>query len=437
MNKKSSIYCISLVMILSMITKIISMASRIVMSRELGVEAVSLYSLVNPIFVFLITISTFSLPTTIATLVSKNPLKGKKIFITSLIIGIILNIFFIIIISFFSQYIAELLLHNYKTEPSIKLLALVVPLTTLSSIIKGYFMGKKELILTSESSLIEECSRLLSVILLIGFFKNFDDEIKSTFFILVMIIGEIIQTSYLILSSGKKYIKNIYKLKDIFSSEDYIFNEVISLSLPLTLSRVVTSFSFMMEPIILTTLLFKQGYSSEEITLNYGILSSYVMPLLLFPGFFSLAVSNYLLPNLSSLIAKNKYSEGQKLFYKILIFTGILGLFFTLIFMFFGDKIIQIIYHVNYGNKEIKLLAFPFIIYYIETPINTAMHALNQSKIAFKSSLISSCVRVILLITLSKFFSYLSVAFSTLGACYLDVLINYLTINKLFKRNNK
>ena len=437
MNKKSSIYCISLVMILSMITKIISMASRIIMSRELGVEAVSLYSLVNPIFVFLITISTFSLPTTIATLVSKNPLKGKKIFITSLIIGIILNIFFIIIISFFSQYIAELLLHNYKTEPSIKLLALVVPLTTLSSIIKGYFMGKKELILTSESSLIEECSRLLSVILLIGFFKNFDDEIKSTFFILVMIIGEIIQTSYLILSSGKKYIKNIYKLKDIFSSEDYIFNEVISLSLPLTLSRVVTSFSFMMEPIILTTLLFKQGYSSEEITLNYGILSSYVMPLLLFPGFFSLAVSNYLLPNLSSLIAKNKYYEGQKLFYKILIFTGILGLFFTLIFMFFGDKIIKIIYHVNYGNKEIKLLAFPFIIYYIETPINTAMHALNQSKIAFKSSLISSCVRVILLITLSKFFSYLSVAFSTLGACYLDVLINYLTINKLFKRNNK
>lgn len=437
MNKKSSIYCISLVMILAMITKIISMASRIIMSRELGVEAVSLYSLVNPIFVFLITISTFSLPTTIATLVSKNPLKGKKTFITSLIIGIILNIFFIIIISFFSQYIAELLLHNYKTEPSIKLLALVVPLTTLSSIIKGYFMGKKELILTSKSSLIEECSRLLSVILLIGFFKNFDDEIKSTFFILVMIIGEIIQTSYLILSSGKKYIKNIYKLKDIFSSEDYIFNEVISLSLPLTLSRVVTSFSFMMEPIILTTLLFKQGYSSEEITLNYGILSSYVMPLLLFPGFFSLAVSNYLLPNLSSLIAKNKYSEGQKLFYKILIFTGILGLFFTLIFMFFGDKIIQIIYHVNYGNKEIKLLAFPFIIYYIETPINTAMHALNQSKIAFKSSLISSCVRVILLITLSKFFSYLSVAFSTLGACYLDVLINYLTINKLFKRNNK
>ena len=153
-------------------------------------------------------------------------------------------------------------------------------------------MGKKELILTSESSLIEECSRLLSVILLIGFFKNFDDEIKSTFFILVMIIGEIIQTSYLILSSGKKYIKNIYKLKDIFSSEDYIFNEVISLSLPLTLSRVVTSFSFMMEPIILTTLLFKQGYSSEEITLNYGILSSYVMPFLLFPGFFSLAVKN-------------------------------------------------------------------------------------------------------------------------------------------------
>ena len=39
------------------------------MSRELGLEAVSIYSLVNPIFVFLITVATFSLPTAIATLV--------------------------------------------------------------------------------------------------------------------------------------------------------------------------------------------------------------------------------------------------------------------------------------------------------------------------------------------------------------------------------
>ena len=44
------------------------------------------------------------------------------------------------------------------------------------------------------------------------------------------------------------------------------------------------------------------------------------------------------------------------------------------------------IYQVDYGKNEIKMLSLPFIIYYIETPINVSMHAINQSKIAFRQS---------------------------------------------------
>ena len=437
MNKKSSIVCIISVMFISMLTKIVSMSSRIIMSRELGIEAVSIYSLINPIFVFLITLVTFSLPTTLATLVSRNPSKAKKIFLTSFFIGLVFNTFFILIITFFDKFIADTLLHNLDTLYSIRLLALVVPLTTFSSIIKGYYMGKKELILTSSSSLIEECSRFISVIALIGYFNSFTNDIKATFFILVMIIGEIFQTSYLLLSSGKKYLVKIPKIKEILDFDRQTFHEVFSISTPLTLSRIVTSFTYMIEPIILTNILINQGMTSNQITIDYGILSSYVMPLLLFPGFFSLAIGNFLLPNLSSLISQRKYHEGEKLFYKLLFFTFLIGLFFSLFFFFYGDKVIQLIYQVDYGSKEIKVLAIPFIIYYIETPINTAMHALNQTKVAFKSSLLSSFVRISLLIVACRYFNVFAVAISTLASCYLDVLINYLTINSFFKRNNK
>lgn len=435
MNKKSPVACIVSVMFLGMLTKIISMASRIIMSRELGVEAVAIYSLVNPLFVFAITIATFSLPTVIATLVSRHPERAKKIFLTSLLIGIFFNVIFILIIVFAGKFIAIYLLHNVKTYPSIRLLALVVPLTTLSSIIKGYFMGKKELVLTSTSSLIEECSRLLSTLALAGFFVHLDSEIKATFFILVMIIGEIFQTTYLLLSSGRQYLKNIAKIQGIFYRENHVFPEVVSLSFPLTLSRLVTSFTFMIEPMILTAVLLSQGYSSEEITLNYGVLSSYVMPLLLFPGFFSLSIANYLLPNLSSLIAQNKYKEGRTLFNRLLLMTFFIGVVFSVAFFFWGDRMIALVYHVNYGKEEIKKLAIPFLIYYVETPVNIAMHALNQSKVAFKSSLLSSFVRISLLVVLSKYFGVFAVALSTLASCYLDVIINYLTVCHIFKRN--
>lgn len=435
MNKNSSIHSIISIMFLSMITKIISMSTRIIMSRELGIDAVSIYSLINPIFVFFITLVTFSLPTTISTLISKYPLKTKKIFITSLLLTIIFNIIFIIILSFSYEYFALNILHNNQTIYSLKLLSIVVPLTTISSLIKGYYMGKKELILTSTSSLIEECSRLISTILLLEFFKNFNNSIKATFFILVLIIGEIIQTSYLLLSSGKKYLKNIKKLQ-LFDEKNYIFNPILKLSFPMTLSRIVTSFSYMIEPILITNLLLLYGLDSETITLKYGILSSYVMPLLLFPGFFSLSIGNYLLPNLSSLISKNKIKEGKILFNKMLIISLILGIIFSLIFLFFGDKILQFIYHINDGGKEIKLLAIPFIIYYIETPINVTMHAINKTKTSFYSSLIASLIRIIFLIILSKYLSVFAIAIATLISCYFDVISNYLTIRFFFKRNN-
>lgn len=437
MNKKSSLNSIFSIMLLTMMTKIISMSSRIIMSRELGLEAVSIYSLVNPIFVFLITVATFSLPTTIATLVSKYPKKNKNILFCSLLIASIINLIFIILITLFSNFIAENLLNNIDTLYSIRLLTIVVPLTTFSNIIKGYYMGKKELILTSESSLIEECSRLLSVVCLIGFFNNFTNDIKATFFILVMIIGEIIQTSYLLLSTGLNQIKKIPKIWDFSLLDKENFNQVLSLSTPLTLSRIVTSFTFMIEPILLTNILIKQGLNSTQITLDYGILSSYVMPILLLPGFFSLSIGNYLLPNLSSLIGQKRYHESRKLFNKTLILSFIIGLFFSLFFFFFGDKVINIIYQVDYGKNEIKMLSLPFIIYYIETPINVSMHAINQSKIAFKSSLLSSFVRITLLIFLAKYFNVFAVSIATLSSCYLDVIINYLIIHSFFKRHDK
>lgn len=437
MKKKSSIQCLISVMFIGMITKIISMSSRILSSRELGVSAVSIYSLVNPIFVFLITIASFSLPTAIATLISKHPEKGKKVFLTCLMITMAINLVIIALLLAGAEWIARSLLHNADTIPSLYLLCIVVPLTSVSSLVKGYYLGRQEMILTSTSSLIEECSRLLSVICLGGLFVHFSDSVKATFFVLVMIIGEIIQTTYLIFTSGSYYIRNIAKLTGFFEKENYIFPEVMQIGLPLTLSRLVTSFTFMLEPILITSLLTGQGMDGSQVTLEYGILSSYVTPMLMFPGFFSLAISNYLLPKLSSLIGKKRYAAGEKLFNRILLYTFLIGSAMSVIFFFFGGDLIRWIYRVDYGKEEIRRLAIPFVIYYIETPINISMHALNLSRHSFRSSLASSLLRLILLVVLSRYLSVFAVSAATLASCYLDVLLNYLMIHRVFKRNDE
>ena len=436
MNKKLTISPIITIIILASITKIVSMASRIILNRELGLEAVSIFSLINPLFVFAITLATFSLPTVLSTLIAKHPNNAKKIFLSSLLIAITLNTIFVVMILLFSRLIAQNLLHNLDTIYCIKLLAIVVPLTTISSIIKGYYMGKNEIILTSESSLIEELARFISAILLINFFNNFNSSIKATFFVLVMIIGEIIQTTYLLLSSGTKYMKNMAKIKGIFEIDKNSISQVLNLSFPLTTSRIITSFTYMLEPIIITSLIVYYNKNSNDLMLSYGVISSYVLPLLLFPGFFSNAISNNLLPNISKSIENKEFKKSKRTFNNSLLICFIIGLFFSFIFLLFGDYLLYKIYHIKQGLNEIKWLSLPFIIYYIESPINITMHALNKSKEAFKSSLIAAVARIIILLITFKTFNINALCIATLVSCYLDVIINYIHIKLFFKRNN-
>lgn len=61
--------------------------------------------------------------------------------------------------------------------------------------------------------------------------------------------------------------------------------ECLSIGIPNTTGRLIGSFGYFLEPIILSSVLIMVGYNSNFITREYGILSGYVMPLLLLPSF--------------------------------------------------------------------------------------------------------------------------------------------------------
>ena len=93
-----------------------------------------------------------------------------------------------------------------------------------------------------------------------------------------------------------------------FKTDKVILKDVLNISIPATGSRLIGSLVYFFEPIILTFCLKYSGYSSKFITLEYGIINGYVYPLLLMPSFFTLAISNALLPVISNSYANKKYN---------------------------------------------------------------------------------------------------------------------------------
>ena len=149
------------------ITKILSFFVRIVYTRLIGVEGVSLYSLTLPTYSLLITIAQLSLPTTISKLVAENKNNNLKIVSNATYIILFINTIVMIIMLLSSKYIAINLLHEEKTYILLISMSLTFPIISISSIIKGYFYGKQNVIPNVVSNIVEEIVRITLIIIII------------------------------------------------------------------------------------------------------------------------------------------------------------------------------------------------------------------------------------------------------------------------------
>ena len=436
MKKKNQTFYLLEVLILGLRAKFISLLSKILMNRELGVEAMGLFSLVNPLVILLISLSNLSLPNAIATLISKNPKKDKVILISAFSIFVVLSLSLMTITLFLENFISTTILKNKDVIYCIRASLIMIPLTSLSAIIKGYYLGKGEISLTSSSQTYEEAGRLLFIMIIIFLYKDVSTPIKASYAIYSLAFGEIFQISYMVLfsSTNKRNIIPEFKRNYVLSKHE--IKPLLNISIPLTFSRIVGSITYFFEPIIFTSVMLKNNCSITQITIDYGILSSYVMPLLLMPSFISVSLSNYLIPNMGKLISKKKDKEALNLFSKISIICLFIGFLISIFFFVFSPYLLDFLYGDTSGNTLIKTLCFPFIIYYIETPIIALLNIYELSKKSFISTVISSIFRIILLFPFVNKFGVIGISFATLISVVIDISLNIFFLIFFFKRNN-
>ena len=185
-------------------------------------------------------------------------------------------------------------------------IGIYAPFVTLTSLYKGYLIGNNRITITSLSQIIEEIARLIFIYITASYFINKNTSYASMGIIVGMWIGEIFQMLSLIITNYGKNLKINKIIKNIFKNETFEYKELLNISLPITLSRLITSFTFSLEPIIYTNVMINNNFTSEYITKSYGILQTYVNPILFLPSFFISSLSLILLPTLSKLYHQKK-----------------------------------------------------------------------------------------------------------------------------------
>lgn len=376
-----------------LLTKILGMVIRIVTTRVIGLEGIGLYMLVMPTYSLFITIATLSLPIAISKLVSENTRNNKNVILGIIPIALLFNIIVITILILSSKFISNTLLQNSKLYYPILAMSVTLPFITLSSIIRGYFFGRQKMIPHVTSNLFEQIVRLAMTIIITPYLLKFGIISAVTGLILFNVVSELLSIFILFFFMPK----NVKITKNDLKPDYDNVKDLFSISFPTTTGRIISSIGGFLEPIVITFVLLAIGYNNDYITMEYGIISGYVFPMVMLPQFLSGAVSSALLPTISSYNALNMKKAIKRKLYQAISFSLLIGIFFTIIFMIFPELSLKIMFNETEGAKYLFFAAPIFLLTYIQGPIVSTLQAIDEAKIVMNSSLIGVVVKTIVL----------------------------------------
>lgn len=378
------------------LAKVLGMLGKIIYTRIAGVNVVGLYTMITPTFMLIISICQFSFPISISKISAEEKYDNKSLLKSAYFVGSIISIILIIILILTSNLIA-LSLHNKLLAPAILSISAIIPFVMISSVQRGFLHGKEDMLPASITNVTEEIIKIILILFLLPIAISKGDITSVIFLILFNVITESSNILFMQKAISKKYISN---KKGKVNKK--IIKEILSISIPTTSVRLIASIGFFLEPIILTNTLLSSGYSPNYITMEYGIINSYIVPLLSIPSFFSISIASALLPNITKAYANKKYDEFNRKLLKLMFLSMLVGAVCLTIILIFPNEILKLVYNVNFGINYIYLIGPFFLILYMQPTLSVALQAMDKTNKLFLTSTISVIIKYSALYVLGK-----------------------------------
>lgn len=421
-----------------LVTRVLGFINRIVIARFIGEEGVGLYMMAFPTMILVVTITQIGLPVAISKNVAEAEARGdtakiKKILIVSLATTISLSIVFTPALILLAPLLSETLFTDNRTHLPLMAIAPIVPIIAVSSVIRGYFQGRQNMKPAAYSQMIEQVVRISLIALMTKAFLPYGIEYAAAGAMLAAVIGELASLLYLMTTFKLK--KKFRVRKQFFkyvSSGKSTFNELMTVALPTTGSRMIGSVAWFFEPIVVAQSLALAGVAAAAATKQYGALTGFAMPLLMLPSFITYSLSTSLVPAISEANSQNNMRLIEYRLQQALRFAFITGGLAVVVLYVLSDQLMEVMYGSSSGSHFIKLMAPFFLFYYYQGPLQATLQALNLARAAMINSLIGAVVKtaVIFLLASQPAFGINGVAMGILTGTVLVTMLHFATVLK-------
>ena len=430
MKKEKFLISTIILIIGGALTKVFGIFIRIIMTRIVGSEGISLYMLIFPTFSLFMTLSQLGFPIAISKLIAEDNHNNKNIIFSIIPFSLMLNILLILVIFIIAPTLSTKLLKDTRSYYPILAIALVLPFDSLSSILRGYFFGKQKMLPHVISNVFEQIVRLILIILLVPRALEKSLVFAVSLLVGVNIISELSSSLILLLF----FPRNAKITSSDIRPNVYNVKEVLRIALPTTMARLVGSIGYFFEPILITTAGVISGIGSNILINDYGIVEGYAMPLLLLPGFFSNAISSALLPVVTKAYYDNKVDYVKKKLKQAVFYSLLIGAPVTIILFIFPEFFLKLIYNTSYGVTYLRVVAPFFLIYYVQAPLASVLQSINLSKYIMLDNLVSIIIKSIIIFSCCFFWGIYGFLISICSNILIVTILHYKHIKKALKQ---
>ena len=385
------------------ITRILGLYNRVFLANLISAAQLGLYQLIFPVLSVCMAVCCYGIESAMSKMIAaqsagrchENMMRTVRIGV-SLSLG--LSILLCIAVGGGSQWIAGVLLRESECEPYLRIMALVLPFSTMHSCILGYFFGSQKTGVPAASQLLEQIVRVGTIyILSVTVYSS--RRADASLAISGLLAGEVVSCIFTVISyKMTAYItEKRYRAKSFcIPAKGYgiLLRQLWQLAYPLTVNRLALTLLQSLEAVLIPAML-KIFYGTSETALEiYGVAMGMAFPFIMFPMTLTNALSTMLLPAVSKASEEKDYDAIGRTVSKSVQYCLMIGILSMTVFYVYGNVLGIVIFKNQTAGYFLKMFALLCPLMYCSSALSSTLNGLGKVRMTLVHSVLSLGVRI-------------------------------------------
>lgn len=276
------------------IVRVIGFFNRIWLSRALGAQAMGLVELTHSAQMLLITPVVSGLPAAVSRMCAKSqPARQVRVLRCGISLALLTGVPVAVLAFVFKTQLA-LWLGDLRTMPALLIYLPCIPILGISCALNGYYYGKGKPVPPALSELLEQLVRLFLCIRLVFALRGWPTMLRAAIPAAASLAGETASLLLMLLIAARSIL-----FVPGEGSRRAVYREMLSLALPLTGMKLVSSLMRTVQSTLIPARLQVSGLPASEALSRFGMLSGMLMPVLMLPSFITCSLCMVAAPELT------------------------------------------------------------------------------------------------------------------------------------------